>query len=193
VTQPLVDADAAAQVGQAPRFVSAPASAQGSAQATLLVAPLGWLLGLAILILSGDFASDEVATIAALQGAIGVIAAAPAMWFARRGAAAPAAQMPAGVMLVPRTESRKLMQRTSLVGMCAGLALLTVLAAGSNPSLLGGWSMAMIGIGLGQRTRSRALLAREAELGKSLWMPERRTAELPRLVAGAPDPEITRG
>jgi hypothetical protein len=126
--------------------------------------------------------------IGALQLAAGVAAAMPAIWFARRGAAAAAAPMPAGVVLVPRGESRRAALRTSMVGMCCGLALLTVLAAGSNPSLLGAWSMAMLAVGVGMRARGSALIAREAELGKSLWVPERRTADVPRLVAGAPEP-----
>lgn len=193
MTQPLVDAEAAAAVGQAPRFVSAVAMAQGMAQATLAVAPAGWVLGLAIVFTADRFDQQQAWVIVGVQVAIAAVASALAIPLARRGAAMPAAPMPLGVVLVPRTESRRMMLRTTLIGVLVGFALLAVLSSGSNPSLLGAWSAAMVGIGLGQRARAQALLAREAELGKSLWMPERRNADLPRLAAGPPDPEIRRG
>lgn len=192
MTQPLVEADAATAVAQAPRFVSAAASAQGAAQAMLWISPFGWLLGLAIIVASEEFEGRDLLVPLGLQLGFVVVAGLMTAWMGRRSAQAPAAPMPAGVVLVPRTETRRMMFRSTVAGMLVGLVLLAALAAGSNPTLLGGWSAALFGLGLGQRARARAFLAREAELEKSLWVPERRTPELPRLVAGKPDPEITR-
>lgn len=192
MTQPLVEADAAAAVAQAPRFVSAAASAQGAAQAMLWISPLGWALGIAIIVASEEFEGRELLVPLGLQLGFVLLAGLLTAWMGRRSALAPAAPMPAGVLLVPRTETRRMMFRSTAVGMLIGLVLLAALAAGSNPTLLGGWSAALFGLGIGQRVRARAFLAREAELQKSLWIPERRTPELPRLVAGKLEPEITR-
>ncbi len=192
MTQPLVDADAAAAVGQAPRFVSAAASAQGAAQAMLWLSPVGWALGLASLVVSEEFEGGDLWVPLATQLVLLIVAAAITGSLGRRSAQAPAAPMPAGVVLVPRSETRRMMFRSNAVGVLIGLLLLAVLAAGSNPTLLGGWSAALFGLGLGQRWRARAFLAREAELQKSLWIPERRAPDVPRLVAGKLEPEISR-
>ncbi len=192
MTQPLVEADAAAAVAQAPRFVSAAASAQGASQAMLWISPIGWALGVAILIVSEEFEGRDLLIPLGIQLGFVLVAGLITAAMGRRGAQAPAAPMPAGVLLVPRTETRRMMFRSTAAGMLIGLILLAALAAGSNPTLLGGWSAALFGLGLGQRVRARAFLAREVELQKSLWIPERRTPELPRLVAGKLEPEITR-
>jgi hypothetical protein len=128
-----------------------------------------------------------------VQAAIAIILTVVAVQMARRGASIDAEQLPAGVVLVPPSETRRMMLRTWLGGMLIAIVLLAVMTAGTNQSLLGGWSAAMIALGIGQRARARAFAAREEELDKSLWVPERRSRDVPRLVAGKRQPEIRRG
>jgi len=192
VTQPLVEAEAVARVGQAPRFVSAVALAQATARASIWVGVFGWALGLAILLTSEEFGRSDVVTLVGVQVAVFVVLALLATSMARRGAAAPAEPLPAGVVLVPPSETRRMALRAWLGGLLIAIVLLAAMTAGSSPGLLGAWSAAMISLGLGQRTRARAFAAREEELDKSLWVPERRSRDVPRLVAGAREPEITR-
>jgi hypothetical protein len=193
VTQPLVDAEAATLVGQAPRFVSAVALAEATSRASIWVGIFGWLLGTAVVVASDEFERSAVLTIVGVQAAIAIILTVVAVQMARRGASIDAEQLPAGVVLVPPSETRRMMLRAWLGGMLIAIVLLAVMTAGTNQSLLGGWSAAMIALGIGQRARARAFAAREEELDKSLWVPERRSRDVPRLVAGKRQPEIRRG
>lgn len=194
MTSPLIDAEPAARVGQAPRFVSAVALAEATGLAAMWVGLLGWVLGVAVLATSDDdFSRGTVFAIVAGQLGLCLVLSMLSISMARRGAAADVAPMPAGVVLVPASETRRMMLRAWLAGMLAAVALLAAMSAGSNPTLLGAWSAAMVSLGIGQRMRSRAYAARELELGKSLYVPERRQRELPRLVAGPREPGITTG
>ena len=190
MTQPLVDAEAATRVGQAPRFVSAVALAEATSRASVWVGAFGWALGLAILISSDEFERSGVLLIVGVQAAVFVLLSGLAISMARRGAAMDAEPLPAGVVLVPPSETRRMMLRAWLAGMLIAIVLLAIMTAGSNQSLLGGWSAAMISLGLGQRARAKAFAAREAQLDKSLWVPERKQRDVPRLVAGPREPEI---
>ena len=195
MTRPLVDADSAARVGQAPRFVSAVALAEATSLAAMSVGLLGWALGVAVLITndSEDFSRGTVIAIVAGQVALCAVLSLLSIQMARRGAAADVSPLLAGVVLVPATETRRMMLRAWLAGMLAAVALLAAMSAGSNPTLLGAWSAAMVSLGIGQRVRARAYAARERELDKSLYVPERRQRDVPRLVAGPREPEITQG
>ncbi|MEH3055143.1 MAG: hypothetical protein PGN13_14285 [Patulibacter minatonensis] len=191
MTRPLVDAEAGARVGQAPRFVSAVALADATSRASIWVGCLGWLLGVAILVSSEAFDRSGVTLIVGVQITLFVVLTAFATAMARRGAAADAEPLPAGVVLVPPSETRRVMQRAWMAGMLIAIVLLAAMTAGSNQSLLGGWSAAMIALGFGQRARGRAFAEREVQLDKSLWVPERRQRDVPRLVAGPRSPEFT--
>ncbi|MBO9531848.1 MAG: hypothetical protein J7513_02620 [Solirubrobacteraceae bacterium] len=193
MTRPLVDAEASARVGQAPRFVSVVALAEATSRAAVIGGTFGWLLGTAIVVASDEFERNTVFTILGVQAVIGIVLTLLASQMARRGALMPAEPLPAGVVLVPAAETRQLAMRSWLGGLIIGIVALAALTAGANQSLLGGWSAAMIALGLGQRARARAFAAREHELDKSLWVPERRSRELPRLVAGKRQPPIERG
>ncbi len=190
MTRPLVDTEAATRVGQAPRFVSVTALAEATGRASIFGGLFGWMLGTVILVSSDTFEQPDVLSIVGLQAGICVVLTVIATVLARRGAAVPAEPLPAGVVLVPPGETRRTSLRSWLGGILIGIVLLTMLTAGSDSTLLGSWSAALIALGLGQRARARAFAAREDELDKSLWVPERRSRDLPRLVAGKRQPPI---
>ncbi|MFT4036410.1 MAG: hypothetical protein QM679_12625 [Patulibacter sp.] len=185
MTQPLVDTEATARTGQAPRFVSAVALADATARASCWAGLFGWLLGIAILVACDEYGNATIAVIVGAQGAVALLLTAIAVQMARRGAGIDAEPMPAGVVLVAPHETRRMMLRTWLGGLLIAIVLLAAMTAGTNQSLLGGWSAAMIALGFGQRARAKAFSAREVQLDKSLWVPERRARELPRLVAAS--------
>ncbi len=178
-------------MGQAPRFVSAVALADATSRASIWVGCLGWLLGVVILVSSDAFDRSGVTLIVGVQIGLFVVLTAFATVMARRGAAADAEPLPVGVVLVPPSETRRVMLRAWMAGMLIAIVLLAAMTAGSNQSLLGGWSAAMIALGFGQRARARGFAEREVELDRSLWVPERRQRDVPRLVAGPRTPEIT--
>lgn len=192
MTRPLVDAEAATRVGQAPRFVRARALAESTGQAALWGGVFGWGLGLLTLVSSSDFDRNDVLSFVIAQLVLFGVLSLLSVLMARRGASMPAAPLPVGVVLVPAAETRRSMLRAWLGGLLVGIVLLAVLSAGSNPNLLGMWGAAVMSIGLGQRTRARAYAAREQELDRTLWLPERRAADVPRLAAGPREPEIER-